>query len=47
MCINYVNEKVHQVFVERMLKEEQVWYSDQNLNLPKIAFFDNSEVLGN
>lgn len=46
MCINYINEKVQQMFVKRMLKEEEEWYSRECLDLPKIQFLDNCCILG-
>lgn len=46
LCINYVNEKIHQMFVKRMLKDEEDWYATESLEVPKITFLDNSLILG-
>lgn len=45
-CINYINEKVQHFFIKRMIKEEEQWYEDENLNEEKIPYLDNSDVLG-
>lgn len=46
MCINFVNEKVQQMFVKSMLKDEQDWYAQECLEIPQIPFLDNSLILG-
>lgn len=46
LCINFVNEKIQQMFVKRMIKNEEEWYASENLELPKIQFLDNSSILG-
>ncbi|XP_031631814.1 unconventional myosin-VI-like [Contarinia nasturtii] len=45
MCINYVNERVQQMFVKLMIKDEEEWYAKECLELPKIPFLDNSIIL--
>lgn len=47
LCINFVNEKIQQMFVKMMLKKEEEWYAIENLEVPKIQFFDNNPILGN
>lgn len=46
MCINYVNEKIQQMFVKLMLKDEEEWYASEGVGIPKIPFLDNSSILG-
>lgn len=46
MCINYVNEKIQQMFVKIMLKDEEKWYASECVEIPKIPFLDNSPILG-
>lgn len=46
MCINFVNEKVQQMFVKTMLRDEQEWYAQECLEVPTIPFFDNNRILG-
>lgn len=46
LCINYINEKFQNYFVERMIKDEELWYEKEGLDVPKIPFLDNAVVLG-
>ncbi|XP_062599895.1 unconventional myosin-VI-like isoform X5 [Saccostrea cucullata] len=44
-CINYCNEKLQQFFNERILKEEQVLYEKEGLNVKKITWTDNQDCI--
>ncbi|XP_063243579.1 myosin heavy chain 95F isoform X2 [Bacillus rossius redtenbacheri] len=44
-CINYCNEKLQQFFNERILKDEQLLYEKEALNVPKINFRDNQDCI--
>ncbi|XP_071114044.1 unconventional myosin-VI-like isoform X1 [Haliotis cracherodii] len=44
-CINYCNEKLQQFFNERILKEEQVLYEKEGLNVKKINWTDNQDCI--
>lgn len=46
ICINYVNEKVQQMFVKLMLKDEEEFARQECLQIPKIPFLDNGLILG-
>lgn len=46
LCINYSNERLQKIFVDRMLSEEKQWYEDQELDIPFVQFFDNSQIIG-
>lgn len=43
-CINYVNEKLQQVFIERTLKMEQEEYRNEGIEWVPINFFNNEIV---
>lgn len=43
-CINYVNEKLQQYFIELTLKAEQEEYKSENIQWTPIKFFNNKEV---
>lgn len=45
-CINYVNEKFQHFFAERMIKEEEQWYDIENIDVPKVAYLNNSAIIG-
>jgi hypothetical protein len=45
LCINYVNEKLQHVFIERTLKLEQEEYHQENLE--KIQFQSVEEIIWN
>eukprot|EP01137_Pigoraptor_chileana_P013366 Opistho-2@66794 len=44
MCINYVNEKLQQIFIELTLKSEQEEYEREGIKWTAIPFFDNKIV---
>jgi myosin-1 len=44
MCINYVNEKLQQVFVELTLKAEQEEYTREGIEWEPVKYFDNKTV---
>lgn len=43
-CINYVNEKLQQYFIELTLKAEQEEYKSENIQWTPIKFFNNKDV---
>ncbi|CAF3307815.1 unnamed protein product [Rotaria sp. Silwood2] len=43
-CINYVNEKLQQIFIELTLKKEQEEYKRENIQWTPISFFNNIVV---
>ncbi|OWF36327.1 Unconventional myosin-VI [Mizuhopecten yessoensis] len=44
-CINYCNEKLQQFFNDRILKEEQLLYEKEGLNVKKIEWTDNKDCI--
>ncbi|KAI8985425.1 P-loop containing nucleoside triphosphate hydrolase protein [Pilobolus umbonatus] len=44
MCINYVNEKLQQIFIELTLKAEQEEYVREQIHWTPIKFFNNKVV---
>eukprot|EP01104_Vermistella_antarctica_P007042 TRINITY_DN1777_c0_g1_i1.p1 TRINITY_DN1777_c0_g1~~TRINITY_DN1777_c0_g1_i1.p1 ORF type:complete len:946 (+),score=249.72 TRINITY_DN1777_c0_g1_i1:407-3244(+) len=42
LCINYVNEKLQQVFIELTLKAEQEEYAAENITWEPVAYNDNA-----
>ncbi|EPY17540.1 hypothetical protein STCU_10539 [Strigomonas culicis] len=44
-CINYVNEKLQQIFIDLTLKKEQAEYKKENIQWETIPFFDNKSVV--
>ncbi|KAJ2162440.1 class II myosin [Coemansia sp. RSA 552] len=44
MCINYVNEKLQQIFIELTLKSEQEEYVREQIEWEPIKFFNNKVV---
>lgn len=46
LCINFINERFHQLFVRKMVKEEQDWYKKENLEFIPIPFIDNIRIVG-
>ncbi|KAL9543808.1 hypothetical protein MBANPS3_007936 [Mucor bainieri] len=44
LCINYVNEKLQQIFIELTLKAEQDEYVKEQIQWTPIQFFDNKVV---
>ena len=43
-CINFVNEKLQQIFIELTLKAEQEEYQQEGIKWKKIDFFNNLTV---
>jgi myosin heavy subunit len=43
-CINYVNERLQQVFIDLTLKQEQKEYHDEGMQWKDIKYFDNKIV---
>lgn len=44
ICINYVNEKLQQIFIQLTLKSEQDTYAREKIKWTPIKFFDNKVV---
>uniref|UniRef100_A0A5K3EY26 Myosin motor domain-containing protein n=1 Tax=Mesocestoides corti TaxID=53468 RepID=A0A5K3EY26_MESCO len=44
-CINYCNEKLQQFFNERILKEEQIVYLREGLNVTTVTYIDNQDCI--
>ena len=44
LCINYVNEKLQQIFIQLTLKAEQKEYEDERIKWTEIDYFDNEIV---
>ena len=44
LCINYVNEKLQQIFIELTLRAEQEEYESEGITWKPIPFFDNKIV---
>lgn len=44
LCINYVNEKLQQIFIELTLKSEQEEYNKENIQWNPIKYFDNEPI---
>ncbi|KAF2634948.1 hypothetical protein P280DRAFT_502182 [Massarina eburnea CBS 473.64] len=44
LCINYVNEKLQQIFIQLTLKAEQEEYSREQIQWTPIKYFDNKVV---
>jgi myosin-1 len=45
LCINYTNEKLHQLFVEQTLKGEQAVYASEGIPWQKIDYIDNIPLI--
>jgi myosin-1 len=43
-CINYCNEKLQQLFIELVLKQEQEEYQRENINWQHIDYFNNKII---
>jgi len=43
-CINYVNERLQQVFIDLTIKQEQKEYHDEGMKWRDIKYFDNKVV---
>ena len=44
LCINYVNEKLQQIFIQLTLKSEQETYAREKIQWTPIKYFDNKVV---
>ncbi|VDK40121.1 unnamed protein product [Taenia asiatica] len=44
-CINYCNEKLQQFFNERILREEQIVYQREGLNVSSVSYVDNQDCI--
>ena len=44
LCINYVNEKLQQIFIELTLNAEQIEYESEGIAWTPIPFFNNKIV---
>jgi myosin I len=44
LCINYVNEKLQQIFIQLTLKAEQEEYNKEKIKWTPISYFDNKIV---
>jgi myosin-1 len=44
LCINYVNEKLQQIFIELTLKTEQEEYKNEGIKWTPIPYFDNKPL---
>ncbi|MCJ1445284.1 MAG: class II myosin [Stictis urceolatum] len=44
LCINYVNEKLQQIFIQLTLKTEQEEYAREQIKWTPISYFDNKVV---
>lgn len=43
-CINYCNEKLQQLFIELVLKQEQEEYERENINWQHVDYFNNKII---
>ena len=43
-CINYCNEKLHELFIELTLKSEQEEYAREGIFWEPVEFFDNKDI---
>ena len=46
LCINYTNEKLQQLFIQIVFKEQQAEYAQQGIAWQSVAHEDNAETLG-
>ena len=44
LCINYCNEKLQQLFIELVLKQEQEEYEREGIKWQKIDYFNNKGI---
>lgn len=44
-CINYCNEKLQQLFNDRILKQEQVLYDKEGLGVKTVTYVDNQDCI--
>lgn len=47
LWINYTNEKLQELFVARILKDERAWYQEEGIEVQEEEFFDNKCVFVN
>jgi myosin-1 len=43
-CINYCNEKLQQLFIELVLKQEQEEYEKESINWTHVEYFNNKVI---
>lgn len=43
-CINYCNEKLQQLFIQLVLKQEQEEYERENINWQHVDYFNNKVI---
>lgn len=43
-CINYCNEKLHQLFIELTLKSEQEEYRKEQIEWQHVEYFNNKVI---
>ena len=41
LCINFCNEKLHQIFIELTLKAEQEEYKKEQIKWEDVAYYNN------
>lgn len=44
LCINYCNEKLQQLFIRNVLKQEQEEYLREGIEWKEIDYFDNTPI---
>lgn len=44
ICIHFINEKMQQYCIGRLIQEELDWFSAAGISSPEIAFLDNKEI---
>ncbi|CAD6200330.1 unnamed protein product [Caenorhabditis auriculariae] len=44
LCINYCNEKLQQLFIELVLKQEQEEYEREGIRWTKVDYFNNKVI---
>eukprot|EP00924_Labyrinthula_sp_SR-Ha-C_P013906 augustus_masked-scaffold_5-processed-gene-17.17-mRNA-1 protein AED:0.03 eAED:0.03 QI:0/-1/0/1/-1/1/1/0/859 len=45
LCINYTNEKLHQLFIEMTLRAEQKEYQKEGIQWEKVKYEDNKDIV--
>lgn len=46
ICINYINERMQNFFVNLTIIKEKKWYDKERLEIPFVPFFDNIDIVG-
>lgn len=46
LCINYINERMQNFFVDLKLLEEKRWFDKQKMDVQFVEFLDNSPIIG-